>query len=298
MITYQTEIGLLIKEFDELCNSVAPSKVILDIQSYENSHLAKILNDYGRFVSQFELYYHIIVDASYAINYIEKSHWPKHRGVQFLLMVHNLKSLYSSFNLFTRGFYEDSLILARSVYESFIKAIYISCYPVDPAAIAASRKGNDGRKFNLTNFIRDELKLDWHDYGLSSAFAHANFFSVLSELRRIQEGNYKEAVTLKFQFDKKLAEVCINYLNYLLLVNLKELQTLFATSMNHILTPEMVNKINKLIVLRERNILMHPKDYWPKVVKDTQDIFHMIEVVETTQKDWKQVWENLRVGKA
>jgi len=281
------------KALDDLCNEIAPSKVILDINKYQTSHANKILKEYGRFVSQFELYYDLIVEIFHAINYIDKAEWPKHRSAQFLLFVHNLKSLYSSFERLIHGFYEDSIILARPVYEAFIKSVYITCDPTDPYAVVAGLKGNMQKKFNLSHFLKDDLKLEWHDYRLFSAWAHANQYSVLKEAADIQQQGQKEAITLKFQFDKKLFELGVNHINYLLLVNLKAITVLFATSSNHVLKQEMIDKAKKLIDLYERGIALHPKDYWPKIAKDTKDIFEM--VVETESgKNCLDVWKRIR----
>lgn len=280
-------------EIDRLCNEIAPSKVVLDINQYQTDHANRILKEYGRFVSQFELYYDFIVEIFHAVNYIDKAGWPKHRSVQFLLFVHNLKSLYSSFERLIHGFYEDSIILARPVYEAFVKSVYITCDQTDPYAVVAGSKGNMQKKFNLSHFLKDDLGLDWHDYRLFSALAHANQYSVLKEAMDIHKQGQKGAIALKFQFDKKLFELGINYVNYLLLVNLKAIVTLFATSHNHVLKKEMIDKANILIDLRERSIALHPKDYWPKVVKDTKDIFEMVRQTEEGG-NWKDIWKTIR----
>jgi len=281
------------KELDDLCDTIAPSKVVLDIGQYQTTHANKILKEYGRFVSQFELYYDLIVEIFHAVNYVDKAGWPKHRSIQFLLFVHNLKSLYSSFERLIHGFYEDSIILARPVYEAFIKSIYITCDPVDPYAVVAGLKGNMQKKFNLSNFLKDDLKLEWHDYRLFSALTHANQYLVLKEAIDIYQQGQKDAITLKFQFDKKLFELGVNVISYLLLVDLKAIITLFATNSNHILKNEMIKKAERLIDLRERDFSLHPKDYWPKVIKDTKDIFEMIKETEAGEK-WVDSWQKIR----
>lgn len=287
----QEKINLLKDEFDGLCNAIAPSKVVLDIKQYESQHLEKILKDYGRFVQQFGLYYDLIVEAVMAINYIDHAKWPKNRWRQFILLVHNLKSLYSSFDRLIKGFYEDSIILIRPVYEAFIKNIYITCYPDDPHFIIGRGK-KESTKFNLTNFVKDELKLNWNDYFLYSTIAHSNIYSVLKEVCDIKN-EQREPIALKFEFDKKLCEISIMDISFLLLVNLKLLDALFITECNNILKEDLILEVKKLISLMEQNFLLHPKEYWPKVIKDTQDIFTMIKDVEAGQ-DWKKCWTKIR----
>lgn len=281
------------KALDDLCNERAPSTVVLDINQYATTHVNKILEEYGRFVSQFELYYDLIVEIFHAVNYIDKTEWPRHRSVQFLLFVHNLKSLYSSFERLIHGFYEDSIILARPVYEAFIKSVYITCNPADPYAVVAGSKGTMQKKFNLSHFLKDDLKLEWHDYRLFSAWAHANQYSILREAVDIHQRGQREAIALKFQFDKKLFELGMNHVDYLLLINLKAIVALFATSTNHVLKQEMMDRAIELIDLGERSIALHPKDYWPKVAKDTKDIFEMIVETESN-KNWLDTWKRIR----
>lgn len=289
----ENETEKIKKELDDLCNAIAPSKVVLDIGQYQTAHANKILKEYGRFISQFELYYDLIVEIFHAVNYIDKTGWPKYRSVQFLLFVHNLKSLYSSFERLIHGFYEDSIILTRPVYEAFIKNVYITCDPTDPYAVVAGTKGTMQKKFNLSNFLKNDLQLEWHDYRLFSALTHANQYSVLKEAKDIFEGGQKNAITLRFQFDKKLFELGINNISYLLLVNLKAIVALFTTNSNNILKKEMIEKAERLIDLRERGFSLHPKDYWPKVIKDTKDIFEMIKETEAGGK-WVDSWHKIR----
>lgn len=280
------------KRFDELCDT-GPSQVILDISRYEQGHLRKVSKEYGRFVAQFKLFYDLVVEITRRVNYIEKSNWPKHRSVQFMLIVHNLKNIYSSFDRLVKGFYEDSIVLDRPAYEAFIKVIYITCYPDDPLSVVSGRKSSSGRRFNLTNFVKDELKLDWRDYRLFSIISHAKAYSVLTEAVRISREGQKEPITLEFKFDEKLFELGANDIIFLLLVYLKIIVCLFTTSHNHILKKEMVEKAKELIVLRQKSMSLHPKDYWPHVIKDTEDIFKMIEEVEGG-KNWKESWKNIR----
>lgn len=280
------------RKFDDLCDT-EPSQVVLDINRCEQAHSRKVLKEYGRFVAQFDLFYDLIVKITGGVNYIEKSNWPKHRSVQFMLIVYNLKSIYSSFDRLVKGSYEDSIVLDRPAYEAFIKVIYITCYPDDPLSVVSGRKSSSGRKFNLTNFVKDELKLDWSDYHLFSIISHAKAYSVLKEAIKISREGQKEPIALELKFDEELFELGVNYIIFLLLVYLKIIVCLFTTSYNHILKEEMVEKAKELIVLREKIMSLHPKDYWPQVIKDTEDIFKMIEEVEGG-KNWKESWKNIR----
>lgn len=286
------EVEFIKKEYDALCATRLPSVVMSDIAKFQTKHLQKVSHEYGRFINQFELQYDLITGLFLKVNYIEKTDWPKHRWAQLLFFVHNLKSLYSSFERLVSGFYEDSFILARPAYEAFIKSTYINCEPKDPFAIISDRKVGK-EKFRITKFIRDDLKLAWHDYKLFSSWTHANQFSVLKEAIDIHRFGQTGTISLKFKFDQKLFELGINDLNFLLLVNLKSLVSLFATKTNDVLKPEMLEDAYKLIDLNEKNLLNHPKDYWPLVIKDTRDIFELIKRADAGIP-WKDAWKEIR----
>lgn len=279
---------------DELSSAIAPSKVVLDIHDWENKHSQKTIQDYQRFIAQFELYYETAVELCHVINYIDKKNWPAYRSVQFLLIVHNLKSLYSSFDKLVKGFYEDSIILARPPYEGFIKCIYITCNPSDPYSVITNSKDASGKKFNLTNFLKEELKLDWIKYQVFSALVHANQYSVLKDTVEIQQAGQKDAISLKFIFDKTKLETGINDVSYILLVFLKMICEFFATSANDIHAEALLERGRELIMLREEGLLLNTKDYWPRVVLDTRDIFQMMKRAESESEGWENIWKEIR----
>lgn len=285
-------IQQLIDRMDELCG-VEPSKVMLDIYNYEKIHANRVLKDYGRFVSQFELYYDLIVELVKGINYIDKNDWPEYRGTQFILIVHNLKSLYSSFERLLHGFYEDSLIVLRPAYEAFFKLVYISCHPKDPYFPITEKRDGSKAKFNFTNFVKQDLGLEWNGYSIFSMMTHANKYSVLKEAVGIKMDGQKNAITLKFQYDKKMLELGINNISFLLLVYLKTIYELFATDNNYALKKDFLEKAKELIDLRERDFLSHQKTYWPMLIKDIRDIFKLLS---SSRKDinWKTEWDKIR----
>lgn len=55
----------------------------------------------------------------------------------------------------------------------------------------------------------------------------------------------------------------------------------------------MLEKAKELVALREEDFALHPKSYWPQVVKDIKDIFKMIKEVESG-KDWQEAWIEIR----
>lgn len=85
----------------------------------------------------------------------------------------------------------------------------------------------------------------------------------------------------------------LNDVGFLLFVYLKSTLCLFATEHNDVLKKEMLEKAKELVALREEDFALHPKSYWPQVVKDIKDIFKMIKEVESG-KDWQEAWIEIR----
>lgn len=286
----ESESDRITQRLDVLCD-VPVSKVILDIRNFESHHQSKISNDYNRFIRQFEVTFSLITDCVHALNYVEKTTWPKHRGIQFLLYTHNLKTLYSSFDRLIRGSYEDSLSLTRTVYEAFIKIIFLNCFPQSSSALF--QKIKDVPNFNLDNFIKDNLKLDWHDHRLLSMMVHSNNYSVLQGWVELAQRPQTEPICLQYQFDKRLFELGVNYTCYLLSVYLKILDDLFISGTNHILTQDTVNLVKEMAELRISSLETHPLDKWPQTMKDTRDIFNMVKRTDAGEP-WESAWNGIR----
>lgn len=283
----------LLKEIDLLC-SLNKKNIITDINKYEKWHKEKVLTTYGRYSDQFKLFYELLNDIINEVNFINKSDWSNRTGAQLLLITHNLKSIYSSFTKSLDGFYEDSLILLRPAYEAFIKLVYISCHlDEDAYTIIAGKKDSQKVKFNLTHFIKNDLNLGWTEYMLTSAMTHGNLYSVLNEAIEIQKNGQTEPISLKFEYNKTMLEVCINYIRYVLYVYLKTSSLLFITKD----TNDTLNKhgelAQKLTEFIEKDFLSHKKDYFPTVIKDTKDIFTLLENMKKSS-NWRKEWEDIR----
>lgn len=69
-------------QFDELCGTEL-SQIVFSIKNYEQKHLNLVSKEYGRFISQSELFYELIIQLSTAVNYIDKSDYSKIKGLQF-----------------------------------------------------------------------------------------------------------------------------------------------------------------------------------------------------------------------
>lgn len=281
----------ILKRFDDLCQKES-YKVVEQIMDYENRHAYLITKKYGRFICQFDVSYSFLVDLNSLINYIDKSKWPKHRSIQWLLLNYNLKPIYSSFSRLIRGFYEDSLISIRPSYEALIKAIWISCYPTTPYSALIDQK-DGSTKFNLTNFVKDQLKLDWSDYKILCAMAHSHWLSVLNHVKESLSPDKKQIVNMELKFNKELFTLGINYINFIIYTYLRIYTEIFITSTNKYLTEDTVHKANEFIVLWKESFLSNPKPYWPNVMSDVDKLFFMMKECDSG-KNWKKVWESIK----
>ncbi len=285
------------KRLDALCEK-RPSRTIPSIHEYEDKHLLMVSRGprgYGRFIEQFGLFYDLINEIIIGVNYIDKTKWPKYRGLQLLLLIHNLRSLYSAFDRLIKGHWEDTLIIGRTNLESFIKIIWISCYP-DRADSAILDLKDRGRKFNFTNFVNDELKLTWNDYKTMSDIIHGNKPAVIKDMIAIHKKTKKYPIVLELKFDRKYFEVGVNYIVFLSLSYLMVTNRLFATSSNEYLKKETIEDACELERLWKETLLSHPRGHWPKVVKDVDDMLQMVEKTEKEGGDWKDIWELIRKG--
>lgn len=276
---------------DQLCNELLPSDVVEDIKNAELVFLAKTERDYGRFMDQFKISYDLIVKLSRYLNYVERG-WPKHRSAQFLLLIHNLKSLYSAFDRLTKGFYEDSFILIRPPYESILKIVFITCYPGRPYFPIVGKDENK-TTFNFTSFMNDQLKLKWSEYDIYSWASHANKYSVMTDAKALYLGEKKDDISLKFKYNEKLLQVGINSIQFVSWFYLKLILKLFVTKDYNSHAKDLRAKAERLCFLRESALLLSPSKSIPKAVKDSNNLFEMIDRVERGE-NWKDAWKEIR----
>ena len=282
------------KKLDALCqkHETATIGVVKEIIDERNSHEV----EFSHLSYHFETLYAFLVRNFSNVNYINnKISWPSYRYVQFINFNKNLPTLYVSFDCLMSGFYGESMMLFRPVYEAFIKNVYITCNPIDPGAVIAGKKGKMNSRFNLTNFIEQELCLDWSKYFLSSTFSHSNQYYVGKEIEKINNNPHSGS----FPFVEKTWDplIPLHFIRFMLLVYLKSFVTLFATETNEKITLEDINDAKEFIRLIEAdfNTIKNPKglEYWPTVIKDVQDIFGLMTEVESGG-EWRAVWKEIR----
>jgi hypothetical protein len=277
----------LAREINSLLND-EPSKVALNISNTEKINIKRMHTDFGNFVKQFEHFFDLLVTLFDQVNYIKKDSWPKQKTVQFIAISHNLQTLYCSFDLLVRGHHAESITLIRSVYETFVKIIYMSCYPKDCYSVFYKKR--DGTKeFNLTNFLSQDLKLNRDSiYIVMSSIAHGKNYQIMKDIKQITMEGQKNKIGLNIKYDKKTLEIAINYLYFLLWMFIKITIELFIQKNTNQVNKDLLEKSIKNEKVIEKIFIGHPGKEWKTINTDVAYIFKIVESAEN-----KQNWKNL-----
>jgi hypothetical protein len=145
------------QEVDDWVVPQIPSDVVLLLFEAERDHFLAFNNKYGRFVTQTEVHFSLLVRAIEKVDYTEKETWPIHRGAQFVLATNTLRSLWSSADRLHKGAYQDSMTLLRTAYEVWGRLVFMSCHSEGHLAVVAPYPSPGQPSFNMTNFLRDSL---------------------------------------------------------------------------------------------------------------------------------------------
>ncbi len=271
-------------EFDEFCSSHPTEDLFYRMGLLVLTHQEKTTKTNGRFKDQTKLGLDLLFKGCHDLNYIKKEHWPKYRSIQYITCIHNLKTIYSSYEKLVDGYYPDSATLARAPYEAMIKILFISIHPeLDPYAIIVNRKTKGTHNFNLTGFLKDELKVDWSDYFLMSTSAHGNIHTILKEALDINQKGQTQPITPKIIYDQFFFEMGMNQLTFLVYGYLSIVNELFYPPLEKLEDDKrpLLGKIRKYIELRGTSIIeSHPKPYWPQVIRDFKNIIDTIKLKE------------------
>jgi hypothetical protein len=273
------DVNNLINEM--LKNSEFPSKIVLGVKSYEESHTKLIIEKFSRYIGCFEHGFDLLVNLVLVVNYLDKKLWRlPHKTIQILLLKNSLYPLYSAFDRLLKGFYTDSTILLRVTYESFIRMLYISYYPDNPyiSVIHKSQKGQ--RKFNLTDFLKNTLKVDWNFiYDISSSFSHSYKYQTLTEAIDIHQYGQKGLICFKLEYDEEKASLSMNFSMFLIWCLVKFSRLLFINPKDEKLEP---NFYAKLITTENAlgAMIMSATNKWAITLDDVERIANKIKAKE------------------
>ena len=188
---------------------------VKNIYDYQLDHQHYMELSFGRFMEQFEMFLAAMIDYSLNINYLDKKSWPANRAFQFIIATRALKQLFSGYNLLLLGSYEDSITVLRSAYESFLRIIFVSIHPECPYNAYTMPSQKVGIKFNATGLVKDELKLGWTKYSVTSAFAHSNMLGVMEDMIDLSEGGRGKVIKLNYEKDDAMISLITNFFVFL-----------------------------------------------------------------------------------
>jgi len=266
--------------FDDWLLRHLPSKVQVELDAFEAQHLDGFMDEYGRAVDQLHVPFDELVALVDQVNFVDKSAWPQHRAVQFILLAENLKTFHSAIDRLTKGSYQDAMTLTRTIYEAFLRIVHVSVYRDHPWGAVSNRSLVGEPKFNATGLVADVLRLDWRKYGLLSPFTHSNTFEVQLALRKIEtrEGE-PERFGLAYEDNVALVEVVLPILQFLTYVYLRFVREVLIGSAQVRDTAQLV-QVEEALGWARFVIAGLPKDYWRQVLDDTNYLFNVLETAD------------------
>lgn len=274
------------------------SPIMSQVLAIQREHLAYVLQNYGRVVGLFELCFDLLAEIVDGLNYADKSEWPKHRGTQLILFLHNLKTLESAEDRLVKGCYGDAFVLLRVPYEAFLRMVFMSLFPADAMSGLARRPEPGHGAFNATNLITQDLRLAWTDHKLLSVFTHANQFTALSHYIDIAARGNRDPIALEYHFDEALFTMGANLLNIVCYMFLGVAVQLFGRDVT---TPpglvERIGKASQVASVMGEMLRTHRRQYLPAVVDDIDDIFRLMKAADDG-RCWNLAWARLRLVRA
>lgn len=289
----------LIARLDAM-TSASDTSQLVNIQEYQAKHLAFMRKNYGRFMDQFEMFFCAMTGYSHNINYLDKKGWPINRGFQFVIATSSLKQFHSAYLLLCYGAYEDAITIFRSIYESFLRIVFVSCHPECPYN-AYGAAGQTGAKFNATNLVKDELKLDWTTYHITSAFAHSNMYKVMGDMIELSTGKEPKLIALTYELDEDMISMITNFANFLQTIYLDMYDQLFTVDIsNHkgkdAIQPHIDQLHEYALICHEALRSHNANKYWRQTAVDIE---HILELMKSMDSDpaqkWQDVWKSIRV---
>jgi hypothetical protein len=268
------------------------------IQEYQDKHTAYMEKEYGRFLRQFEMFFSEMVEYSHNINYLDKKDWPINRGFQFVIATNSLKQFHSAHMLLKAGAYEDAITVLRSIYESFLRIVFVSCHPECPYN-AYHASGQTGAKFNATSFVKDELKLGWTTYSTTSAFAHSNMYNVMGDMIEIGVEKKPKLIALKYEVNDDMISLITNLFNFLLTVYLDAYDQLFTVDISkHEQRDALQLHIDKLheyaAICHEALRTHNANEYWRQTAVDVERVFELMKMMDSDPAlNWKDTWKSI-----
>ena len=274
-----------------------PSEWVGLLHDQDKDIALKFIDEYRGFVEIFEVGYTALAEAVDLVNFVSKDSWPEHRGAQYLLIAENIKSFRSAQDRLMRGYYQDCGAISRSLYESFVRVLFMSLHPEYWSSAVSYMAISGQRKFNLTGLLRDELRLDWDPiYRLLSGVSHSNIQAVLQQVVALSVPD-KEAERYGYrnEFNPQQAIMYMPVLNFVLWAHLRVIwYVIFGPFPNAV--PEVsrvvvgvescLDRIKGSLFMLSRSTRHNSSTLWPRVAQDLDRLIEMMRMADQGQ-DWR-----------
>ncbi|OGQ06971.1 MAG: hypothetical protein A3G32_07180 [Deltaproteobacteria bacterium RIFCSPLOWO2_12_FULL_40_28] len=277
------------KEFVESLLWADPSETSLDIYKYVQEHKLFFHKEFENFIKQFEVFFNDMNELVVLLNYVPKDDWPYTKKIQYLMFPETMKTLHRAFEDLNDGYYDESMMLNRSIYETFLRIVFISCFPNDHESVFI--KPEKGKvTFNVSNFPNDILKLKWDFlYRIMSAIHHSKKHRVLSEIIS-RQSDPNQIVRLLYQSDKNFGmPMCVNIIMFNLACLFHALVSIFYGDFDNSEKTKPKKErwlnVNKAFLMI---ISCNPKPDFANLSKDLEKIGNIIRMANE-KKDWRSL---------
>ena len=242
--------------------------------------------------------YTALAEAVDMVNFLSKDAWPEHRGAQYLLVAENIKSFRSAQDRLMKGYYQDCGAITRSLYEAFVRVLFMSLCSEHWSSAIAHPTPSGQRKFNLTALLKD-LGLDWEPiYRLLSGVAHSNRQSVLQRIAALAMADEEvRRYGYRNEFDSAQVNVYLPVLDFVLWVHLRIIWDVVLESRSDSISAASVvvagvdshlDRIKGSLFILTPYIRYESSDMWSQAGHDVDRLVTMMQMADKGQ-DWKQL---------
>ncbi|MBI4680531.1 MAG: hypothetical protein HY753_04830 [Nitrospirae bacterium] len=265
-----------------------PARTTIDIYKFIEEHRIVAQHQFGNFIKNFEDFFDDLNTAIWLLNYVPKNTWPKHRGIQYFLYPETLKTLHCSFEIAINGNYDESVMLARSVFETYLRIVFISCFPSDWESVFNDLRGR--RRFDVTSLIRDHLKVDWYFiYRIMCKVHHSKSHLHLKKIIERSMGVKHPPVQLEYKGDKKALGMAVNLIILDLTLLFHMMMTLFAPDFdNHSELKKRKARLKKIDTVLLGLIQSNDRPQFSAISNDMLKIEKLVHAADAG-RDWTKL---------
>ena len=274
-----------------------PSEWVGLLNDQDRAIAMEFINEYRSSVEILEVGYTALAEAVDLVNFVPKDSWPDLRGVQDLLIAENVKSFRSAHDRLMRGYYQDCGAITRSLYEAFVRVLFMSLYSEDWSSAVSYPPRAGQRKFNLTALLRDELELDWDPiYRLLSEVSHSNIQSVRRNIVALSVTDEEvRRYGYRNEFDPVQANVYMPVLDFVLWTHLRVIWDVILWSRSDspheasqivVGVDSCLDRIKGSLFILSPSIRYKSSSLWSQAAQDVDRLIEMMQMADNGQ-DWR-----------